>query len=116
MISLSRAARNTALVMAFAGVASTFLAQPASAHDTGWSKTRSNCKYSGGVSTSHSYAWTQKESGSCSGHAWLRIYFNPDNINEYWEDSDPTYVSRSYPGMWHVYHKSQSSESWGQSH
>lgn len=116
MTKLSKAAKNTALVLAFAGIGSTFVAQPALAHEGHWSKQRSGCSYSGGVSSYHNYAWTSKDSGSCSGHAWLRIYFNPDNINEYWEGSKAGFISNSTPGMWHVYHKSQSSDSWGQSH
>ena len=105
--------------LATVGIAIT--ASPAQAHPGSWSKTRGDCHYSGGTRTDHRYAWTMKDYGGCSGHAWLRIYSNYSNLNQYWESHQPGLVSRSggfCPDVTfcRVYHKSQSNESWGQSH
>ncbi|MEU8378578.1 hypothetical protein [Streptosporangium sp. NPDC048865] len=111
---------SAVLVLATTGTATTLVAQPAYAHEGHWSKSRSGCVYSGGLSSDHRYAWTVKNSGSCSGHAYLRVYYNETNINLYLESHAADVVSRSgnfCPTSWcRVYHKSQSSDSWGQSH
>ncbi|MEV4582953.1 hypothetical protein AB0K16_58070 [Nonomuraea jabiensis] len=111
---------SVVLILAGTGAGTAFVSQPAYAHEGHWSKSRNGCVYSGGLSSDHRYAWTIKNSGDCSGHAYLKIYYNESNINLYLESHQANLVSRSgnfCPTSWcRVYHKSQSGESYGQSH
>ncbi|MDQ1024632.1 hypothetical protein QF035_002214 [Streptomyces umbrinus] len=52
-----------------------FTATTAQAHAGSVDLTRGSCAYTG--YSEHHYAYTQKLSGSCSGHAWLRVTMRP---------------------------------------
>lgn len=68
-------------------------AAPAQAHG-GWVDiSRGSCEYSG--YSDHGYAKTQKGSGGCSGHAWLRVNWN-GNISSW--AHDPSRQSFTAPG------------------
>ncbi|WP_416973730.1 hypothetical protein [Streptomyces sp. 4F14] len=54
---------------ALAGVA--VATAPAQAHEWSVDIWRNDCRYTG--YSNHTYAYTQKVSGNCSGHAWLRV-------------------------------------------
>ncbi|MFI7131583.1 hypothetical protein ACIBQ1_38315 [Nonomuraea sp. NPDC050153] len=112
---------NAVLVFLVAAPLTASLAAPAQADEGHWSRERSGCVYTGGISADHRYAWTAKSSGGCDGHPWLRIYSNYSNITEYWEGHKANLISRSGtlcpdPSFCAVYHRSQSNESYGQSH
>ncbi|ADL44252.1 hypothetical protein Micau_0687 [Micromonospora aurantiaca ATCC 27029] len=106
--------RSGILALALAGLAGTFAAAPAQAHDAKWSKTRNGCKYSGGVVSNHTYAWTQRDSGGCSGHPWLWV-ISCDDGGQIVHSSNG-YTSLSGTKMYQVYHKTQENESWELSH
>jgi len=104
---------SVAAVLAATSVGSLAAAQPASAHIGSWSKSRSGCLYVGGVSSFHNYAFTRKDHGSCAGHAWLQVQYT----NGTWSTQLHAPVAvEIYGSILHAYHKSQSGESWGQSH
>ncbi|QNP75151.1 hypothetical protein IAG44_40945 [Streptomyces roseirectus] len=70
---------------ALAGVA--VATAPAQAHGAYVDISRNGCTYTG--YSNHSYAYTEKESGSCAGHAWLRVRAN--NVISSWYH-DPNWV------------------------
>ncbi|MEH0843610.1 hypothetical protein V6U81_14600 [Micromonospora sp. CPCC 205711] len=103
---------RVAFVSALAGVASLFAVTPASAHWTTWVKDRNSCRYSGGTVTDHSYAWTEKQFGSCAGHAWL---YTKTNKGVIWSGDSASLVGHYAPSGSYftlVGHKSQSGESY----
>lgn len=105
-------AGKVALVSALIGAASFFVAAPASAHGTSWTKLRSDCKYTGGMASDDLYAWTEKWYGSCTGHAWL---YTRTYSGVYWEGHAATFISHSAPSYDRFRvdgHKSQSGESY----
>ena len=101
------------VVLATAGLGGLIIVQPASAHATAFSKTRSGCHYSGGVNSADSFAWTQKDSGSCSGHAWLKVTYTDGSTSG---DIHAAGRAEAYGNIRHAWHKTQSNESWVQSH
>ncbi|WP_328367595.1 hypothetical protein OHQ88_23235 [Micromonospora zamorensis] len=112
MATGTKIVRNGIVALVLAGIGVTFAVVPAQAHSGSWSKTRSGCKYTGGVNSNHAYAWTQRETGSCSGHAWLwAISCDGGQIVH-----RSQFVSLSVPNMYLVYHKTQENEEWGSSH
>jgi hypothetical protein len=102
-------------IIAVAVLGGALFTQPAAAHSGSFYKERSGCVYTGGMSALHNYAWTEKNSGGCSGHAWLRVRYNDGS---YWEGSNATRITMSTGtnGMTNAWHKTQSSESWVASH
>ncbi|MDX5456333.1 hypothetical protein [Micromonospora tulbaghiae] len=115
MGSVRKIVKGAGIALAVTGLVAVTAPQSASAHSGSYYKSRSGCVYTGGFSTYHSYAWTRKDSGSCSGHAWLKVQFDDGS---YYENHALPGVSISDVdyGMTHAWHKSQSSESYVQSH
>ena len=103
------------MILAFTAVGSTLLVSPASAHSGSYYKARSGCVYTGGISALHNYAWTRKDTGSCAGDAWLRVQFSNGT---FWENHalPGISISTGEGGIIHSWHKSQSGESYVQSH
>ncbi|MFC9758729.1 hypothetical protein [Streptomyces sp. NPDC056921] len=69
--------KKAAGLLAAAGVMTGLLlatAAPAQAHEGAVDISRNGCGYWG--YSNHNYAETYKSSGSCSGHAWLRVRIN----------------------------------------
>lgn len=113
----SRFVSAAAAVMLAAPI-SVFIVSPAQADEGHWSRSRNGCVYTGGISSDHRYAWTAKTSGNCAGHAYLKMYWDYDKS---WEGHHEKVISRSGtlcpdPNFCQMYHKTQSNESWGQSH
>lgn len=104
---------KVAVILASLGLCGAIAVQPAAAHATGYSKDRSGCHYSGGVASLHNYAWTQKDSGNCTGHAWLRVQYTNGIFSG---DLHAAGRVEVYGPILHAWHKSQSGESWVQSH
>lgn len=104
---------KVAVILASLGLSGAIAVQPAVAHATGYSKDRSGCHYSGGVASLDNYAWTQKDSGSCAGHAWLRVQYTNGTFSS---DLHAAGRAEVYGSILHAWHKSQSGESWVQSH
>lgn len=104
---------RTGVALAAAGIGGLVMVQPAAAHATGFSKTRSGCHYSGGVNSAHSFAWTQKDSGGCSGHAWLRVTFTDGSSSG---DVHSAGRAEVYGPIRYAWHKTQSNEGWVRSH
>jgi hypothetical protein len=104
---------RSGMVLALAGLGSVLAVQPASAHATIYSKTRSGCHYSGGVNSGDSFAWTQKDSGGCTGHAWLKVTYTNGTSSG---DQHASGRVEAYGHIRYAYHKSQSNESWVRSH
>jgi hypothetical protein len=102
-----------AVVMASVAVGTVAVVSPAEAHLGSWSKERSGCRYEGGVASLHNYAYTKKTRGSCSGHSWLRVQFTDGS---YSGDLHGAGGAEVYGSVRHAWHKSQSSDGWGQSH
>ncbi|MEE6311408.1 hypothetical protein V1634_31740 [Plantactinospora veratri] len=67
------------------------------------------------MSNLHNYAWTVRSSGNCAGHGWLRVQYANGTYEEFHGDPG-TSVSTGTNGIRHAWHKTQESESWGQSH
>ena len=110
---------GAALVSSLVAAGGLVSVQPASAHSGAWSKTRSNCRYTGGVTNTHGYAWTQRETGSCAGHPWLLLNWEEDGWIVTREVHKAQFVSSSPPAgrsFRTVCHKSQENESYGCSH
>jgi hypothetical protein len=101
--------------LAFTALSTTLVAQPAAAHSGTYYKSRSGCVYTGGFSYYHDYAYTRKDAGGCTGHAWLRVQ---RSNGTYWEGHYAGFISVSTAdyGMIHAWHKTQSGESWVASH
>lgn len=70
---------------ALAGVA--VATAPAQAHEASVDISRNGCRYIG--YSNHTSAYTQKVSGNCSGHAWLRVRISGAISSWY---SDPRWV------------------------
>jgi hypothetical protein len=104
---------KAAAVLSLVGLSGVLAVQPAAAHATGYSKSRSGCHYSGGVASLDTFAWTQKDSGNCSGHAWVRVQFTDGT---YSGDVHAPGRAEVYGPVRHAWHKTQSGESWVQSH
>jgi hypothetical protein len=107
--------RKALLAVSLAGASVLVAAPPASAHAGSYSKTRGSCAYSGGTASSHRRAWTQKDRGSCTGHAWLRVQLADGSVYEMHDPWSVTFNPSLSP-IAHAWHKSQSGESWTQSH
>jgi hypothetical protein len=116
---MKNAIKKGAVLLTLVGVASVgsvLAPQAASAHSAYWSKSRSGCQYSGGMSALHNYAWTVKDSGGCAGHAWLYVWYSGGGVSDPVHASGSVSISTGTNGMTRAYHKSQSGESWGRSH
>ncbi|MDQ0935107.1 hypothetical protein [Streptomyces turgidiscabies] len=116
MKSVGRKLRNATVVLTMGGAALSMAIQPAAAHSGYWHKSRSGCSYSGGLSALHNYAWTTKDSGGCSGHAWLQVQYSNGAWSAEVHESGSVSISTGTNGISHAYHKTQSGEGWGQSH
>ncbi|NGO06512.1 hypothetical protein G5C60_02185 [Streptomyces sp. HC44] len=104
---------RSAAVLSLLGVSGLLAAQPATAHPGFYSKDRSGCHYSGGVSSFDDHAWTQKDTGSCAGHAWLRVQYTDGS---YSDDLHAEKRVEVYGPILRAWHKSQANESWVLSH
>ncbi|MGW0747253.1 hypothetical protein ACWD3I_46090 [Streptomyces sp. NPDC002817] len=99
---------------ALAGVA--VATAPAQAHGATVDLSRNGCEYYG--YSDHSQAYTWKESGSCSGHAWLRVRVN-GVISSWYHDPSAVRIDAvsgasiqvsdhkscadcSYKNIWHI--------------
>ncbi|MET7426008.1 hypothetical protein [Dactylosporangium sp. NPDC005555] len=107
-------AMRTGVVLAMVGVSALVAVQPASAHATIYSKSRSCGNYSGGVNSFDTMAWTQKDlGGSCAGDAWLKVTYTNGTSSG---DLHTAGRAEAYGNIASAWHKSQSGESWVQSH
>jgi len=108
-------AKRGLLAVSLAGASVLGAAPPASAHAGSYSKTRGSCAYSGGLHSSHRRAWTQKDRGSCTGHAWLRVQLTDGSVYEVHDPNSVIFDTGVLP-IAHAWHKSQSGENWTRSH
>jgi hypothetical protein len=100
-------------IVAAVGAATVVAVDPAAAHIGSWSKSRNGCLYVGGVNGFDSYAYTVKDHGNCAGHAWLRVTFTNGTSSGEQHAAGAVEVYGPIRSAWH---RSQSVESWGQSH
>ncbi|KMS76554.1 hypothetical protein ACM01_05090 [Streptomyces viridochromogenes] len=108
--------RIKAAAVATAAAAVAVSTAPAQAHDAAVDVSHGGCKYYG--HSNHRYAETYKASGSCAGHAWLRVRINgvisswahaPGRIDVYAPSGMSIQVSDhkscadcSYKNIWHI--------------
>lgn len=104
---------TTGVMLGLTGLSGLIAVEPASAHPTKFSKTRSGCNYSGGVNSADAFAWTQKDSGNCSGHAWLKVTYTDGSTSG---DIHSAGRAEAYGSIRSAWHRTQSGESWVQSH
>ncbi|MFD6892148.1 hypothetical protein [Streptomyces sp. NPDC059957] len=116
MNSVGRRLRNATAVLTLAGAAFSMAIQPATAHSGYFYKSRSGCVYTGGLSAAHNYAWTVKDKGDCAGHAWLLVQYSTGKWSAEEHASGSVSLSTGTEGIAHAFHKTQSGESWVQSH
>lgn len=119
MRKIGRTLVRAALISSLVAVGGLVAVQPASAHSGTWERIRSGCRYTGGVTSNHQVAWTQKVSGSCTGHAWLLVNYEEDGWIVTRELHQADYVADSPPAgssFRSVCHKTQENESYGCSH
>lgn len=108
-----KSALRAAVIVAAVGAGTAVAVVPADAHVGSWKKERSGCLYTGGVNSVDSFAYTKKHYGSCAGHAWLQVQYSNGSWSSQLHASSAVEV---YGPIRRAYHKSQSGESWGQSH
>jgi hypothetical protein len=83
--------------------------QPASAAAASYTKTRSGCTYK--YYSSSTLAWSQKVSGGCSGHAWVRATLASGFLTGWYDSTGYIEISASSSNrIVESQHKSQADE------